>query len=80
MDQLIEFINANMPGWVMLVLGALGALVVAGSTYVALTPTQDDDKWWAALESKPVIGHIMKFLVRFSPIYRKEKKAEEPKQ
>lgn len=79
MEQIIEIINANMPAWVLLVLGALGALVVAGSTYVALTPTQDDDKWWAALEAKPVIGHVMKFLVRFSPIYRKEKKQDEVK-
>lgn len=57
---------------VPLVLSALGSLVILGGTYVALTPTQDDDKWFAKLEEMPVVGQLLKALKAFSPIQRKE--------
>jgi hypothetical protein len=50
----------------------LGLLVVAAQTYVALTPTQDDDAWFAKLEAIPILGHIIIALKAFAPIQRKE--------
>lgn len=58
---------------VPIVLSALGSLVVLGGAYVAATPTQDDDAWWAKLESMPVIGMALKAIVAFSPVQRKDK-------
>lgn len=73
MEQLAEMIRANVPFVVQLVLMGLGSLAVLGGVYVKMTPTEDDDKWWAALESKPIVGHLLKLLVHFSPVFRKEK-------
>lgn len=58
---------------VPLVLAGLGGLVVLGQTYVALTPSQNDDAWYAALEAKPFVGPLLKSLKAFAPIQRKEK-------
>ena len=57
----------------MLVLSALGTLVVLGQTYIFLTPTQDDDAWYAKMEAIPLVGQILKALAKFAPIQRKEK-------
>lgn len=54
------------------VLMALGGLVVLGATYVKLTPTQDDDAWFAKLEAIPILGTLLQALVAFSPFQRKE--------
>ena len=54
------------------VLVILGALVILGGVYVKLTPTQKDDAWFAKIEAVPVIGAIIKGLVAFSPIQRKD--------
>ena len=56
-----------------MVLAALGALVVLGQAYIALTPSQDDDAWYAKVESIPYVGAILKALKAFAPIQRKEK-------
>jgi amino acid permease len=54
-------------------LAALGGLVVLGQAYVAITPTQDDDKWFAKLESIPLVGTVLLAIKSFAPIQRKEK-------
>lgn len=59
--------------WVTTALAVLGGLVILGQTYVALTPTQKDDAWWAKMEATPLVGWILKGVRSFSPIQRKEK-------
>lgn len=56
---------------VPVVLAALGGLVVLGQAYVAITPSQDDDAWYARLEEKAIIGSLLKALKAFAPIQRK---------
>lgn len=58
-----------MVGYVLM---ALGGLVVLGSAYVKITPTQDDDAWFAKLEAIPILGSLLQALVAFSPFQRKE--------
>ena len=53
------------------VLTVLGMLVVLGQAYVAITPTQNDDAWFAKLEAIPLLGAIIKFAASFAPIQRK---------
>jgi hypothetical protein len=72
MDQIVQIIKNNAPEVLEWFFMALGALVVIGYTYVKATPTKEDDKWVERLESKPIIGLILKFLVKFSPVARKE--------
>lgn len=64
---------ANLHPVVPSVLAALGSLVILGAAYVAITPTQSDDKWFAKLEDTPGLGALLKGLRAFSPIQRKEK-------
>jgi hypothetical protein len=54
------------------ILIALGALVVLGQAYVAITPSQSDDAWFAKLESIPLVGYILKGILSFAPIQRKD--------
>lgn len=77
-NQVVEFIQQNAPMIAQYVLMALGSLVVLGATYIKVTPNQDDDQWLQRMEQKPIVGSLLKMLVRFSPIYRKEEK-DEPK-
>jgi len=53
------------------VLIALGGLVVAGATVVAITPSKSDDKYLESLEAKPIIGPLLKAIKAFSPIQKK---------
>lgn len=55
------------------ILAGLGSLVVLGAAYVAMTPTQDDDAWFAKLEAMPGVGGLLKALKAFSPVQRKDK-------
>ena len=54
------------------VLGVLGALVVIGQAYVAITPTQTDDAWFVSLESIPILGILIVAVRNFAPIQRRE--------
>lgn len=72
LHALIDLVKAHAPMVVQYILMALGALVVAGFSYVKVTPNQDDDAWLQKLEDKPVIGQILNFLIAFSPIDRNE--------
>ena len=56
------------------ILTVLGSLVVAGTIYIRLTPTQDDDAWLIKQENKPIIGQLLAALRKFSVIERKPKK------
>jgi len=59
------------------VLVAVGGLVVAGLTYVSLTPNTKDDTWVKKLEGKKLlgvpVGKILTALRSFSPIQKKGK-------
>lgn len=52
---------------------ALGTLVVLGQAYVAITPTETDDAWFAKLEKIPVLGHLISVIKSFAPLQRKIK-------
>ena len=64
-------ILAGLHPAIPLVLAGLGGLVILGQAYVALTPTQDDDAWFAKLEAMPMLGQILKAVKSFAPIQRK---------
>jgi len=70
MDSIIGSILAKYP----VVLSTLGSLVVIGHVYVSMTPSKSDDAWYAKLESMPIVGDLLKLLLKFSPISRIEKK------
>lgn len=70
MEQLLVMIAALHPA-IPLVLAALGGLVVLGQAYVAITPTQKDDAWFAKLEAMPIVGSIVNAVKAFAPIQRK---------
>ena len=53
------------------VLALLGTLVVVAQAYVALTPTESDNAWYAKLESTPIVGGFVKALITFAPVQRK---------
>lgn len=54
------------------VLAVLGSLVVVGTVYVKITPSKTDDAWFDKLEAIPLVGTVLKLLVSFSPIERKD--------
>lgn len=72
MEMLIPVL-ANYHPMIPVVLAILGGLVVLGQAYIAITPTEKDDAWYASLEAKPVIGQVLKVLKSFAPVQRKEK-------
>lgn len=54
------------------ILMGLGVLVVLGRSYVLATPNKDDDAFYAKLEANAFLGPLLKLLVKFSPVQRKE--------
>lgn len=70
MEAMLSMLVGMHPA-MAIVLAALGALVVVGQAYVAITPSQDDDAWYAKLEEKPVVGALLKAVKAFAPIQRK---------
>lgn len=75
LTSIYQFILGLVPGAVPvvnLVLVILGSLVVLASVYVKLTPSQDDDAWFAKMEAVPVLGDVIKFVLKFSVISRKD--------
>lgn len=75
MDQLQhleQLIRQYAPQAVIFGLMGLGALVVAAGAYVSVTPSLDDDHWLNSLYEKPVIGLLIKLIVAFSPVAKKE--------
>ena len=72
MTQLITDLFTKLPGLDFL-LQAFGLLVVLGQTYVAITPNQSDDAWFAKLEANPTFGPVFTWLKNFAPIQRKDK-------
>ena len=61
-NEAVLWLQQHLPPVLVLGLSLLGSLVVLGMTYVGLTPSKDDDAWLLALQEKPVIGAILKFL------------------
>lgn len=74
MDQaeIIQWCIQHLPGSVLLVLMGLGSLVILGTIVIPLTPSKADDEFLAKMMSKPIISHVLKFLMAFSPIAKKE--------
>lgn len=76
MDQLHDLenlIRQYAPNVVIYGLMGLGALVIMGYTYIQMTPSLDDDAWLKKLEDNKIAGYVLRLLVRFSPVQRKEK-------
>lgn len=71
MSQILEMLKGVSPV-VQYVLIGLGSLVVIGAAYVKMTPNKDDDALFAKLENTPILGALLKALVAFSPIKRKD--------
>lgn len=71
MDYLLKLVIDNGPSVIHFVVMALGSLVVIGSSVVALTPNKDDDAKLDALLAKPIIGPLLKALIKFSPFVKK---------
>jgi hypothetical protein len=69
-NQIVEMIRHSAPMIVQYILMGLGVLVVCGRAYIYATPTQDDDKWFAELEEKSLVGKLLKVLIAFSPVGR----------
>ena len=72
MESLLLMLSGLHPS-IPLILAGLGGLVILGQAYVAITPTQSDDAWFAKLEATPVIGAILTAVKAFAPVQRKEK-------
>lgn len=70
--ELEQMIRQYAPQVVIYGLMSLGALVVVAGAYVTATPSPDDDIWYNKLLDKPIIGHIMKLFIAFSPVSKKE--------
>lgn len=70
--KLVEIVKMYAPMSGQYVLMGLGALVVLGRAYVMMTPSKDDDQWLQKLEDKAGVGHMLKMLVAFSPVQRKD--------
>lgn len=73
MEQLVTMLTTVHP-FIPLILSVLGGLVVLGQAYVAITPTQKDDAWFAKLEVMPVVGTLLGILKSFAPVQRKDGK------
>lgn len=73
MEQFLEMLAGLHPA-IPVVLAVLGSLVLLGQAYVAITPSQDDDAWFAKLEAVPVLGTLLKALKAFAPVQRKDDK------
>ena len=68
----MEELGIKLPEIVINVLAVLGSIVVAGGAYILATPNKDDDKWLQKMEKNAIIGPILRTLIRFSPLQRKE--------
>jgi len=72
MQELLTGLLSKVPS-LDFVLQMFGLLVVLGQTYVALTPKQTDDAWFAKLEANPTFGPVFMWLKNFAPIQRANK-------
>ena len=72
MESVVLQYLASLHPTIPLVLAGLGALVVMGQTYVAVSASKKDDAWLLKLEAKPFLGPILKALKSFAPIQKKK--------
>lgn len=70
LDSVLQWLN-GLASFMPMVLMILGSLVVAGQAYIAVTPSQDDDAWYAKIEAIPILGDLLKALAKFAVIQRK---------
>lgn len=71
LQQLEDIIRTHAPHVVIYGLMGLGFLVVAGYTYIQMTPSLDDDAWLKKIEDNKIFGVFLRLLVKFSPVQRK---------
>lgn len=70
-NAIVNFLIGKWPV-VGVILQVLGALVVVGYTYVKISPSPKDNELILKLEGIPIVGQILKVLISFSPIQRKQ--------
>lgn len=69
MDGLWDGILVTLSGmvpWGAMALQVVGGLCVVASAVVKVSPSVEDDNWWSALLEKPMIGPLLKALLKFS--------------
>lgn len=71
LQQFEEIIRQHAPHVVIYGLMGLGFLVVAGYTYIQITPSLEDDAWLKRIEDHKIFGVALRLLVKFSPVQRK---------
>lgn len=76
MEEILNQLLIKIP-WLIYLLTGIGALVVIVQAYIAITPTQKDDVWWAKIESIPFIGMLIQFFLRFAPFQRNRGETKE---
>ncbi len=72
LESIVLLVNKYVPASILLVVGALGSLVVTGTTIVAVSPSKKDDEKLEEWKKVRVVGWILKFLSAFSAIQKKE--------
>lgn len=70
-SAILMLLVAKFPS-VALILAALGALVVFAQAIVLISPSKSDDAVLDKIMAVPVVGALVKALVSFAPIQRKE--------
>jgi len=70
MDGILSWLVGLWP-MAQMILVVVGSLVVAAQAYVAMTPSKDDDAWYAKVEAIPLLGDLVKAIVKFAVIQRK---------
>jgi hypothetical protein len=70
----MEDLVSKLPESVQYVLMGLGAIFVAIITYVGISPSKEDDKWLDKMRKNALVGPLINFLIKISPI--KPKSAE----
>ncbi|HUR99053.1 MAG TPA: hypothetical protein VMZ26_13385 [Pyrinomonadaceae bacterium] len=69
-DLILQLLLGYLPA-AKLILEFLGLLVIVGQGVVLLTPSKKDDEFEIALLSKPIVGPLLKSLMKFAPIQKK---------
>lgn len=70
LSAIVTLLAAKFP-IIALILGILGALVIAGQAIVVMTPSKMDDEAWDKLKAIPAVGSVLSVLALFAPIQKK---------
>lgn len=70
-EQLLAYVIGLVGEWGVLGASALGSLIVLAQVVVPLTPSTADDEAWEKVKTIPVLGGLIKALVKLAPIQKK---------